>query len=142
MQFTLIAQGPHHLRYLASADGSEVGSDAGTIQLSGAGDADVALEDAVVAGPLKEIIGATVADQAQARRLAMDAGLGTGIPYITDGLGRAVSTVGHRGGVTSTWSIDADDDGAGGVEINVGAATAGVSEAYVEILFRHSYTQR
>jgi hypothetical protein len=137
MQFTLVAQGPHHLRYLA-----DVGAEAattGTIQLSGAGDADVALEDAVVAGPLKQIISAQVNNAAEARRLVMDDGLGSGDPDITDGLGRAVTTVVGRAG-TRVWQCDANDD-AGAIEINV-VADGDSCQAYVEILFRHSYTQR
>lgn len=145
MFFTLVASGPHHVRYLAGAnDGGS--PDIGNIQLSGLGDADVALEDAVVAGPLREIISATVTNKAEARRLAMDDGLGAGTPEIAGGLGRAVSTVMGREGVPGEWQIDADTDGAGGVKIVVSSeATAGEGEiptAYVEILFRHSYTQR
>lgn len=141
MQFTLVAAGPHHLRYLADAN-AQAGPDFGTIQLSGAGDADVPMSEAVVAGPLKEIITAPVADAAQARRLMMDDGLGEGDPDITDGLGRAVSTVVKRGGTIGEWAIDADNLGAGtDVEINVFSDNVGC-QAYVEILFRHSYTQR
>lgn len=141
MQFTLVAAGPHHLRYLADAN-DEAGPDFGTIQLTGAGDADVAMADAVVAGPLKEIISAPVNNDVEARRLLMDDGLGSGDPDIADGLGRAVTTVLKRGGTTGEWAVDADNKGGGTeVEVNVFSINVGC-QAYVEILFRHSYTQR
>ena len=136
MQFTLVAAGPHHVRYLAYANDV-----AGTIQFTGAGDADVALEDAVVAGPLKEIIGAAVFNAAEARRLGLDDGLLAGIPDISNGLGRAVTTVTKRDGAAGEWGVDADDNEAERVEINVVSAVI-ESWSYVEILFRHSYTQR
>lgn len=141
MYFTLVAAGPHHIRYLATAD--EQGPDGGTIQFSGAGDADVALYDAVVAGPLKEIIGSTVNLAAEASRLLMDDGLGMGDPDITDGLGRAVTTVIKRDGNPGEWAVDALPDGNGHVRVVVlSAHDAPTSRAYVEILFRHSFTQK
>lgn len=133
MQFTLVAAGPNHIRY-AAVNNSTAQPNGGNIQLSGAGDADVAMEDAVVFGPLKDIISTIVTNQTEARLLVMDDGLGQSNNK------RAVTTVCARTG-RGTWTVDADDDGNDGVAIVVSNDGSGGDSAYVEILYRHSLTQ-
>lgn len=86
--FTLVSKGSNHLVYLAASSGSQNPVDAGTLQMTGAGAADVALEDAAVpdsganynAGLLKEVVdidfpvGPNMSGVA--RRQMMDWGLG------------------------------------------------------------------
>jgi hypothetical protein len=54
-----------------------------------------------------------------------------------------VTTVIKRDGAPGEWGVDALPDGSGNVKILVSSQDAApAARAYVEILFRHSYTQR
>lgn len=82
--FELVSQGPNHLTYLATAT-AVTGTNTGTIQWTGAGDADVALSDADVGGLMKEIVDTAVTSDAEAQRLMLDWGaLGSSTPNITN----------------------------------------------------------
>lgn len=146
MQFVLVSKGPHHLRYLATNIGE--GGDFGTIQAEGLGDADVALEDAVVAGPLKSIVDAAYASQAEARRGLLDDGLANGDPDLTNVPLRAITTVqgkivpaGEGDFAIGAWAVDANVVGGRAVvEVACDQTTAQESPiaAYVDIRFNHS----
>lgn len=151
--FTLVSRGSNHLVYQAESSGSTLGFDTGTIQPTGVGDADVAMEDAAVppaganynAGLIKQVIDqVNVTTQAIARRQLLDQGLA---PVVGDGIFNVpgkrcrawiVPTVPTGGDVLKNWSIDADTNGAPGTrgEYNVSCTAAGTAGAliYIEAL--------
>lgn len=139
--FALVSRGPNHLTYLADSTGTTAASDTGRIQNTGAGDADVPLEDGFVAsggqipvehGLLYEIVTTAVANQAQAERLGKDVGLLIGAPNITN-------VAGHRARVSVTpesglkaWNIVANVAG-GRLVYDVACTAAGLATALVHI---------
>jgi hypothetical protein len=146
LAFVLVSKGSNHVTYRASVVGQT--ADTGTIQTTGAGNADVALRDAAVpdaganynAGLLKEIFDiATITTQAMARRQMMDWGLA---PVVGDGI---VNVPGKRArayiqGINpaapadnARWSLDADVGAGGGGEINVSVANAAASTSFALI---------
>ncbi len=149
--FTLVSAGSNHAVYVAQSTGTTAAFDTGTIQPTGAGDADVALEDAGVppaaahwnAGLLKQVMDlANIDSQAKARRQLLDWG-GVGSPTVNDGI---LNVAGKRcrafivpitptgGEVLKSWAIDADDSGVGNRgEYNVACTAAGASRALVVI---------
>jgi hypothetical protein len=152
--FVLQSRGSNHAVYLATSTGTTAAFDTGTIQPTGAGDADVALEDAGVppagahwnAGLLKQVMDlANIDSAAKARRQLLDMG-GVGSVTALDGI---LNVAGKRcrawiqpllptgGQVHKNWSLDADDSGAGNRgEYNVACTAAGASAAliYIEAL--------
>lgn len=148
--FTLVTSGPSHAVYLADSEGTTQAFDTGVLQVGGAGDADVALEDAAVpptganwpAGLLKEVadVGA-INTQAEARRKLLDWG-GVGLPTASDGLlnvnGKRLRAyfvpVAPTGGeVLKSWAIDADTDASLTGEYNVTATATGSARALLVI---------
>lgn len=136
--FTLVSQGPHHLTYRCNADTTTLAPNTGTIQYSGAGDADVALEDAVVAGLLKKIIEVPVASDAEALRLLADVGLGTGTPDLSnvDGHRARISIQGWNDGTLDdiAWSFNVvNNAGHPEIEVYVQETIANDAAAYLKI---------
>ena len=151
--FALVSQGSNHLVYLATSGGSSAALDTGTIQPTGLGDADVAMEDAVVppagapynAGLIKQVIDLTnITTQTRARKQLLDWGLLAVPPTVGE---QILNVPGKRcrayfipvtpgqGEVLKSWSIDADTNGAPGTrgEYNVAATAVGVARALVVI---------
>jgi hypothetical protein len=151
LAFVLVSKGSNHVTYRASVVAQS--TDVGTIQTTGAGDADVALRDAAVptagapynAGLLKEIVDmTTISTQAIARRQMLDWGLA---PVVGDGI---LNVPGKRcrayvqginpvaAADNAEWSLDADVGAGGGGEINVrvnnGAATTSFALITIEAI--------
>lgn len=142
--FTLVAQGSNHCEYIVQSTGSTAAFDTGTVQATGAGDANVALEDVGIppagahwnAGLLKQVMDLdNIADQDMARRQLLDWGLppvvGDGILNVQGKRCRAylVPILPAGPEVQKNWSIDADDDGAGKGEYNIACTAVGSSRA-------------
>jgi hypothetical protein len=144
--FELVSKGSNHLVYLASSGGTTAAFDTGTIQATGVGDADVALEDAAVpdpgaynAGQMKQIVDlATIVSDSMARRQLLDWGLsqviGDGIVNVPGKRMRASITQVVLSGQEASkhWSIDASSDGTRG-QYDVCCTATGTARALVRI---------
>ena len=138
LQFTFLRAFPNLLIYDAQADGGQSPGvvESGTIQSTGAGDADVALEDAVVAGPLKEIIDAVITTQDQARNLLLSRGGGDPVlSNVASAICMVIGTQVSSGQIP--WGVDAQVNNGGPALLIEGPSDDSVS-AMVYIKFLHT----
>lgn len=139
--FELVSRGSNHVVYLANSTGSTL-TEQGIIQFTGAGAADVALEDAANppdgeynAGAMLELVRLPITSKQQADRTYMDLGLA---PGVGDGI---ANVQGKRmrawvqpltGNVLKNWAISANFS-AGRGQYVVQAGQTGAQEALVII---------
>ena len=130
----LVEHTPHRLRYLCTALGPGTVT---TLPNTGGATPDLTTDCAPGVSPLRELVTADCASQAEARRLLMGE-QSTGAPNIAH-VHRAHCFITPRG-TKASWAVDVDSSG-GKVVIKIDPPASNGPTAYLDILDQHTFVQ-